>query len=72
MSKVYENKVQIIECEYNEVPELKEELLKMENNLGGCRIGFDAGGSDRKVSALIDGEVVFRPSNIYFITTNYP
>jgi predicted NBD/HSP70 family sugar kinase len=25
----------------------------------GCRIGFDLGGSDRKVAALIDGEVVF-------------
>lgn len=25
----------------------------------GCRIGFDLGGSDRKVAAVIDGEVVF-------------
>ena len=25
----------------------------------GCRIGFDAGGSDRKVSAVIDGETVY-------------
>ena len=70
MSKVYENKVQIIECEYNEVPELKEELLKMENNLGGCRIGFDAGGSDRKVSALIDGEVVFSDEVVWFPKIN--
>lgn len=27
--------------------------------LGGCRIGFDLGGSDRKCAALIDGEVVY-------------
>ena len=27
--------------------------------LKGCRIGFDAGGSDRKVSAVIDGQVVY-------------
>jgi len=26
---------------------------------GGCRIGFDLGGSDRKCAALVDGEVVF-------------
>lgn len=26
---------------------------------GGCRIGFDAGGSDRKVSAVVDGEMVY-------------
>ena len=28
-------------------------------NLEGCRIGFDLGGSDRKVVAMIDGEIVF-------------
>jgi predicted NBD/HSP70 family sugar kinase len=28
-------------------------------HLEGCRIGFDLGGSDRKVAALIDGEVVY-------------
>lgn len=27
--------------------------------MDGCRIGFDAGGSDRKVSAVIDGEAVY-------------
>ncbi len=30
-----------------------------EASLGGCRIGFDLGGSDRKAAAVIDGEVVF-------------
>jgi predicted NBD/HSP70 family sugar kinase len=28
-------------------------------HLEGCRIGFDLGGSDRKVAAVIDGKVVF-------------
>ncbi len=28
-------------------------------HLDGCRIGFDAGGSDRKVSAVINGEAVY-------------
>lgn len=28
-------------------------------HLDGCRIGFDAGGSDRKVAAVIDGRQVF-------------
>ena len=28
-------------------------------HLDGCRIGFDLGGSDRKVAAVIDGKVVF-------------
>ena len=70
MSKVYENKVQIIGCEYNEIPELKQELSKMQNNLAGCRIGFDAGGSDRKVSAVIDGEFVFSDEVVWFPKLN--
>ena len=70
MSKVYENKVQVIGCEYNEIPELKQELSKMQNNLSGCRIGFDAGGSDRKVSAVIDGEVVFSDEVVWFPKLN--
>lgn len=32
----------------------------------GCRIGFDAGGSDRKVSAVIDGESVFSEEVVWF------
>ncbi len=28
-------------------------------HLNGCRIGFDAGASDRKVAAVLEGEVVF-------------
>ena len=28
-------------------------------HLDGCRIGFDLGGSDRKVAAVMDGKVVF-------------
>lgn len=27
--------------------------------MDGCRIGFDAGGSDRKVSAVVDGRTVY-------------
>jgi len=33
--------------------------LPLGRNLGGCRIGFDLGGSDRKCAALIDGKVVY-------------
>ncbi|MBQ8973152.1 MAG: ROK family protein, partial [Clostridia bacterium] len=34
-------------------------------HLEGCRIGFDAGGSDRKVSAVIDGEAVYSEEVIW-------
>ena len=34
--------------------------------MNGCRIGFDAGGSDRKVSAVIDGEAVYSEEVIWY------
>ena len=40
------------------IPESKDNPKPMGGHLEGCRIGFDAGGSDRKVSAVIDGETV--------------
>ena len=33
--------------------------MALGGHLNGCRIGFDAGASDRKVAAVIDGEAVF-------------
>ena len=35
------------------------EARRLGGHLNGCRIGFDAGGSDRKVSAVIDGKTVY-------------
>ena len=35
-------------------------------DLEGCRIGFDAGGSDRKVSAVIDGVSVYSEEVVWF------
>src|SRR6267378_2501706 len=34
-------------------------------HLDGCRIGFDLGGSDRKVAAVIDGKVVFNDETVW-------
>ncbi|MGH9371296.1 MAG: ROK family protein [Vicinamibacterales bacterium] len=34
-------------------------------HLDGCRIGFDLGGSDRKVAALIDGRVLFSDETVW-------
>lgn len=39
--------------------EFEETSVRLGGNWNGCRIGFDLGGSDRKVAAVIDGEVVF-------------
>ena len=41
------------------IPESKDSPKAIGGHLEGCRIGFDAGGSDRKVSAVVDGETVY-------------
>ncbi len=59
MARVYEQPFEVIITDYDHVPEEKEETRPAGRHLDGCRIGFDAGGSDRKVSAVIDGKVVY-------------
>ena len=59
MSGVYEKPFEVVWLEDGEIPEQKNCSVRVGGYLKGCRIGFDAGGSDRKVSAVIDGEVVY-------------
>jgi len=46
-----------------------EDASDVGRHLNGCRIGFDAGGSDRKVSAVIDGEAVYSEEVVWFPKT---
>ena len=57
--KLYERELTIIDLPLEQCPESNEVPKPIGGHLDGCRIGFDAGGSDRKVSAVIDGEVVY-------------
>ncbi|WP_093373797.1 ROK family protein [Tindallia magadiensis] len=59
MGKVYGKEFCVEKKGFDEIPDSKEEEKKIGRNLDGCRIGFDAGGSDRKVSAVIDGEPIY-------------
>ncbi len=59
MSGVYEQPFEVVWLEEGEIPTQKNQSVRVGGYLQGCRIGFDAGGSDRKVSAVIDGEVVY-------------
>ena len=59
MAKVYDSPFEFIVMDYDQVPESVASSIKVGGNLEGCRIGFDAGGSDRKVSAVVDGEVIY-------------
>jgi predicted NBD/HSP70 family sugar kinase len=59
MSRVYERPFEIRAVVAGDIPAEHEEGTAVGRHLGGCRIGFDAGGSDRKVAAVIDGHQVF-------------
>ena len=60
MSTVYGEDFQVVYVEDKATfPEEKANTVSLGGNLKGCRIGFDLGASDRKVSAVIDGEAVY-------------
>lgn len=56
---VYMKPFTVIPCAPEAVPPEKETTAPLGRHLEGCRIGFDLGASDRKVSAVIDGEAVY-------------
>ena len=68
MANVYEHPFEIVEVE--ELPAAKDAPEAIGGHTEGCRIGFDAGGSDRKVSAVIDGESVYDEEVVWFPKTN--
>jgi predicted NBD/HSP70 family sugar kinase len=57
--QVYEQPFRVIACRPEEVPPARESGKTIGRHLDGCRIGFDLGASDRKVSAVVDGKVVY-------------
>ncbi len=70
MERVYEEKFKVIVCALEDAPADKSAAAPIGRHLDGCRIGFDAGGSDRKVSAVIDGESVYSEEVVWFPKTN--
>lgn len=68
MSHVFEHPFEILLVD--KIPESKDSPKKVGGHFEGCRIGFDAGGSDRKVSAVIDGETVFSEEVVWFPKIN--
>lgn len=63
MGNVYEHPFEVVRVDA--VPEEKSVSQAIGRHLDGCRIGFDAGGSDRKVSAVVDGRTVYSEEVIW-------
>jgi len=70
MERVYEQKFSVEVRDLKDAPVDKSAAAPIGRHLDGCRIGFDAGGSDRKVSAVINGESVYSEEVVWFPKTN--
>ena len=66
MENVYEREFQVISLPYESRPTAFQKSESVGRHTNGARIGFDAGGSDRKVSAVIDGEPVFSEEVVWY------
>ena len=68
--KLYERELEILDLPLESCPQSNEAPKPIGGHMDGCRIGFDAGGSDRKVSAVINGECVYSEEVVWHPKTN--
>ena len=60
MGTIYENEFEVVPCKnICDMPPENETARKLGGHLDGRRVGFDAGASDRKVAAVMNGEAVY-------------
>ena len=58
-SSIYGRPVETAVVTLDKMPDFSEKLQQVKTVADGCRIGFDLGASDFKISALKNGKVVF-------------
>lgn len=68
MANVFERPFEVVQTDA--LPAAKDSPKAIGGHTDGCRIGFDAGGSDRKVSAVINGEAVYSEEVVWFPKIN--
>jgi predicted NBD/HSP70 family sugar kinase len=64
-NQVYEKLFEVVACEPFDVPPEHEAGKELGRHLDGYRIGFDLGASDRKVSAVVNGQAIFSEEVIW-------
>ncbi|WP_367924412.1 ROK family protein [uncultured Ruthenibacterium sp.] len=69
MEQVYETDFVVESLPYDQKPTAVHRSESIGRHTNGGRIGFDAGGSDRKVSAVIDGEPIYSEEVVWFPKT---
>jgi predicted NBD/HSP70 family sugar kinase len=61
--RIFDHPITVVRV--SELPPEHSVTKPLGRHLDGCRIGFDLGGSDRKVAALIDGQVLFSEETVW-------
>jgi predicted NBD/HSP70 family sugar kinase len=61
--RMFDHPIEVVAVQ--ELPDERTLETSLGRHMKGCRIGFDLGGSDRKVAALIDGKVVFSEETVW-------
>jgi predicted NBD/HSP70 family sugar kinase len=62
-TRIHDHAIEVVIT--RDIPAEHANTTPLGRNLKGCRIGFDLGGSDRKVAAVIDGKVVFSEETVW-------
>ena len=71
MKQVYEREFEVVNVpNLEDKPAANEKSKAIGKHLDGKRIGFDAGGSDRKVSAVVNGEPIFSEETVWLPKVN--
>lgn len=63
--RVYGRPIEVVHAAAADIPAPRARARELGRHLDGCRIGFDLGGSDRKVAAVEDGTVVFSEETVW-------
>ena len=70
VNQLYERNLEILDLPLDACPASNEVPESIGGYMDGCRIGFDAGGSDMKVSAVVDGETIFSEEVVWLPKLN--
>jgi len=62
-AKMFDRPIEVMNTQ--DLPPPRAQAKPLGRHLGGCRIGFDLGGSDRKAAAVVDGQVVFSDETVW-------
>ncbi|MGN0164571.1 MAG: ROK family protein [Lachnospiraceae bacterium] len=66
----YESCFEVIYHEMQDMPAAKNNPVSIGRHLDGCRIGFDAGGSDMKVACVVNGETTWAEEIVWLPKVN--